>query len=346
MRRRTILFGAAGALLAAATGTALARRPGTSPPRGPAASWAPSQQPVVGISGDRYAAAVTAAHQLGLTVWIESDLVKRWLAGPDSFRGAVATVAKLAAQPGVAGIKIADELGYHDRLDSAQQVQRFLDAAAEALHAAAPGKRLLVDLLVPELGCLPGRPAPPGGAAACAGQARAQYPQLTADAVDGYLRSRRIDVVDLSSGLQAPATYRGWGVDQDTAQRTAWAEAKRRGWDGLATLQARKALAHPGAYTGSDAGPSLTTFVDIPRQQGAAAVDVWTWRQQYQGETYRLLDPGLRSNALWEGLLQRRAAGARLFTHLSPSSLETDLQTDLAMLAKVFTDVFLAAGTG
>ncbi|MEV8516892.1 hypothetical protein [Dactylosporangium sp. NPDC051484] len=345
MRTRTILIGAAGVLLAAA-GTALALRPASSPHRAPVASWAPSQQPVVGTSGDRYAAAVSTAHQLGLTVWLESDLVKRWLAGPDSFRGAVATIARLATRPGVAGIKIADELGYRDGLDSAERVQRFLDAAAEALQAAAPGKRLLVDLLVPELGCLPGRPAPPGGAAACASQARAQYPQLTADAVDGYLRSRRVDVMDLSTGLLAPATYRGWGVDQDTAQRAAWAEAKRRGWDGLATLQARKALAHPGAYAGTDAGPSLTTFVDIPRQQGAAAVDVWTWRQQYQGETYRLLDPGLRGNALWEGLLRRRTAGARLFTHLSPSSLETDLQTDLAMLAKVFTDVFLAAGTG
>ncbi|GAA2593119.1 hypothetical protein GCM10010399_24660 [Dactylosporangium fulvum] len=341
MRRRTIVIGATAATAAAGIALAVGLRPESAhqPP------VVPSHRPI-DASGNRYEAAVATAHQQGLTVWIESDLVKRWLAGPESFRAAVSTIAKLAAQPGVEGIKIADELGYRDKLDSAEKVQQFLDAASEALHTATPGKRLLIDLLVPELGCLPGHGPSLRAATTCAGQARGQYPQLTLEAVDGYLRSRRIDVVDLSTGLMTPKTYGDWGVDQATAQRAAWTEAKRRGWDKLTTLHARKALAHPGTYHEPDTGPTLTTYLDIPREQGAAAVDVWTWRQQYQGDTYRLLDPGLRSNALWEGLLQRRNAGARLFTHLSPSSLEVDLHTDLAMLAKVFTDLFVAAGTG
>jgi hypothetical protein len=90
----------------------------------------------------------------------------------------------------------------------------------------------------------------------------------------------------------------------------------------------------------------LTTFVDIPRQNGAAAVDIWTWRQQYKDGMRRLADPDMKPNALWNGLLEQRAAGAVLFTHFSPTSVEVGLEPDLDMIAKVFTDLFIAAGTG
>jgi hypothetical protein len=295
-----------------------------------------------------YQQGVDAAYQQGLRVWIETDLVKRWLAGKDSFRGAVRTVAALADRPGVVGIKIADELGYHDGLDSVATVRGFLADSSAALRAAAPGKLLLVDLLVPELGCLPGYDPPLRWATICGVQQRGLYPQLALDQVDGYLAAHQIDVVDLSTNLQADKTYAGWGVDAATAQRTAWQEAHRRGWDRGVRLQARKALAHPGDYPGStaDAQSALATFVDIPRAQGASAVDVWTWHQQYQGQMYRLMNPGLHENALWAGLRQRRAAGAHLFTHLSPRSVEVGLRADLTVLAQVFTDVFIAAGTG
>lgn len=35
-----------------------------------------------------------------------------------------------------------------------------------------------------------------------------------------------------------------------------------------------------------------------------------------------------------------------LFTHMSPHSVESGLDRDLAKIATVFTDVFLPAGTG
>jgi len=35
-----------------------------------------------------------------------------------------------------------------------------------------------------------------------------------------------------------------------------------------------------------------------------------------------------------------------LFTHFTPSSVEVSLDADLAAIASVFTDVFVAAGTG
>ena len=84
--------------------------------------------------------------------------------GPASFRAAVTRVAALSRRPGVVGIKIADELGYNDGMDSAAEVRRFLSDTARALHAAAPHKLILVNMVVPQLGCLPGHqlaaPAP------------------------------------------------------------------------------------------------------------------------------------------------------------------------------------------
>jgi hypothetical protein len=90
----------------------------------------------------------------------------------------------------------------------------------------------------------------------------------------------------------------------------------------------------------------VTTFVDTPLAAGARAVDVWTWRQTYQGSVVRLLDPGLADNDLWRALLARHRRGAVLWTHLSPSSLEVDLAKDVAVLRAVFDVVFVAAGTG
>jgi len=293
-----------------------------------------------------YEEAVDAANRHGLRVWIETDLVKRWSEGPEAFNQAVTIVASLARRPGVVGIKIADELGYRDSLTSEEKVAAFLAASAGALRAAAPGKLLLADVFGPELGCLPGYDPPLRWATVCGVQARGQYPQLALTAIDDYLRSGNLDVVNLSTGLLPDKTYAGWGIDQDVAQRTAWQEAHRRGWDTLVRLQARKALAHPGEYTDTATDQTLATFIDIPTAEGAGAVDVWTWRQLYKGQIHRLMDPGLKPNALWDGLVKRHASGMRLFTHLSPQSLEVGLDPDLAVVATAFTDLFVAAGTG
>lgn len=352
MKSRTplIVAGVAALVLTAGTMTYVLSSGGprsTGAPPGPPDSPSPLP-PVTGGTAapprDDYERAVDAAAQRGIRVWIEADLVKRWLAGEDSFDAAITRVAGLASRPGVAGIKIADELGYQDGLNSASQVQGFLTDTATALNAAAPGRPLLVDLLVPELGCVPGD----DGAAAktCAASQRDKYPQLAMKEVDRYLASHTIDVINLSTYLQSETAYAAWGINRDTAQHAAWQEARRRGWGSLVRLQARKALAHPGGYTASGTAATLTTYIDIPRQNGAAAVDIWTWRQPYKNDIYRLADPGLKPNELWRGLLRQRAAGAVLFTHLSPHSLEAGLGPDLDMIATVFTDLFVAAGTG
>ena len=125
---------------------------------GPLHGWTPPQPEALSPLPD-YQAAVQAAVAVHLKVWIETDLVKRWEEGPTWFHAAVRQVAELANQPGVAGIKIADELGYNDGMNSASNISKFLSDAARSLHAAAPGKLILIDMVVPQLGCLPGHRA-------------------------------------------------------------------------------------------------------------------------------------------------------------------------------------------
>lgn len=317
----------------------------TSRPSAPAPPVHPSA-PLAPIAD--YSSAVTVALHDHLRVWIEADMVRRWEEGPNSFRAAIARVSALASRPGVAGIKVADELGYRDGMTSPGKIRQFLSATVRALRAAVPGKQILVDMVVPQLGCIPGHQ--PGGSpeAACAAQAARAYPQLTLAAVDSYLRLKAIDVLDLSTGLLAESTYTAWATTSDAAQIAAWREVNRRGWPDLVRLQARKALAHPGSYPGSDgqAATDAHLYIDIPLAGGARAVDVWTWRQRYDGVLYRLMNPGMQANALWQQLLRRRRAGDVLFTHMSPHSIERGLIGDMAKIATVFTDVFLPAGTG
>jgi hypothetical protein len=303
-----------------------------APPRYPAAT-------------DRYAAAIRVASSLGLKVWVEADLAQRWLDGPSSFAVGVSRLASLSLLPNVVGFKIADELGYHDGFDgNASKIAQFLADAGGALRASAPGKLILIDLLVPELGCTRGVPQ----ADPCRHQTEDAYPDLRLNQVDAYLSSGALDVVDLSTGLLSDATYRSWGIDPAFAQRTAWSEAVRRGWASDVTLQGRKALAHAGRYPGTadSAETDARTYLDVSHASGAAAIDVWTWRQAYQGQIVRLMDPGLRPNVLWDALLTRHDQGMKLLTHFTPTSVELSVSQDLHLLATAFTGVFMAAGVG
>jgi hypothetical protein len=316
------------------------------PSPAPPTQAAPSASPLAPLAD--YRDAVDVAARDHLRVWIEADMVKRWEEGKASFRAAVSRVAALARHPGVVGVKIADELGYNDGMNSPGEIRQFLSDTARALHAAAPHKLILVDMVVPGLGCLPGhQPAMPPELA-CAAAAQAHYPALALPQIGRYLRMHAIDVLDLSTGLLSDDTYAGWGTTTDAAQVAAWQEVSRLGWPSLVRLQARKALAHPGNYasTSAQAAADVRLFVDIPLAYGARAVDIWTWHQEYDGAMYQLMNPGMRPNALWDQLEQQRRAGHVLFTHMSPHSVESGLDQDLAKIATVFADVFLPAGTG
>jgi hypothetical protein len=331
-------------LLAAVSGSAAGCS--SSEPGPQARSQSPSPTP--SVQPDKYVDLADRLHEQGVEVWFEIDLVARWLEGPAAFATALDRVGRLARVPGTVGFKIADELGYGDGLDSPAQATRFLREARRGLARVAPGKQVLVDVVVLDLGCLPWL-GPVGRA--CAADARRAHPAAATSAIEGYLRAGLVDRVDLSTGLLEPAQYAARGLTRDDAQREAWARVVGRGWARMVHLQARKALAAEGGYQGSaeQAGADVTTYVEVPRTAGAAAVDIWTWRQPYSGGTVSLLADGLRPNPLWTALIAARSAGAHLVTHMTPSAMPTTpagLDAECKRAAEVFDAVFVAAGAG
>jgi hypothetical protein len=239
----------------------------------------------------------------------------------------------------VAGFKIADELGYDDGITSVAQATAFLRDSRAALNRVAPDAEVLVDVLVPQLGC-------PGGDEGCRADAARTYPAATITGVTSYLRARLLDRVDLSTGLRD-----GSVAAMQTDQQHAWDEVQTLGWRDLTRLQARKALAAPEGYPDDpeQARDAARTYIDLPVQGGAGAVDIWTWRQSYQGQLVGILAPDLHPNALWRELVRRKQAGTLLFTHMTPSVLPDDpagLGRECDLVAQAFGAVFVAAGTG
>ena len=295
-----------------------------------------------------FADAVDAAHAHGLRVWLESDLVERWKAGPASFNSAIASIAGLAARPGVVGVKIADELGDRDGM-SGPEIMRFLHDSRAALHANAPGKLVLIDVIGYELSCAPGITQVATQARSCDARERAAHPGVTLATIQHIVDSGYVDVIDVSTNMQDPAVYRSWGITRADAQFAAFAEIQRRGWDRKVRIQTRKALAFPTSQIpdARTAAAMLPDFVDVPLSAGAHAVDVWTFNQFYDGRFVRLMAPGQSGEVLWAGLLARHRRGDALFTNYSPTfPLGPSVDADMRAISQAFTDVFIAAGTG
>jgi len=161
-------------------------------------------------SPDPYLRTAERLRARGAQVWFEIDLVARWLDGPSTFRQAVQRVAELAQSPGTVGFKVADELGYHDGLTTKAQVLAFLRATRTALARVAPRAQVLVDAVVPELGCLRDHDA---AGAACAREAGATSPGASIDTVSTYLADGLVDRLDLSARLLSASTYRARGCE-------------------------------------------------------------------------------------------------------------------------------------
>jgi hypothetical protein len=250
--------------------------------------------------------------------------------------------------PGVRGFKVADELGYHDGLTTPAQAREFLHAVRSGLAERGSHAEILVDVVVPDLGCLGWTSV---GSRDCAQAARVKTPAACASAVGSYLRAGLIDRLDVSTSLLDEWTYQKWGLTLASAQQEAWAEIDRLGWGQLTQLQARKALAGPGGYQGSTADAQLDahTYVDVPSSHGALGVDIWTWRQEYDGALVGLLDNQLHDNPLWRALRAEHDNGTLLFTHMTPSLLPSDdaaRTREYDRVAEVFGAVYVAAGTG
>jgi hypothetical protein len=299
-------------------------------------------------AASKFQSAVDSAHAHGLRVWLESDLVSRWKAGADQFNTAIGQLAALAVRPGVVGIKIADELGGKDGL-SREELLAFLRDSRAALHANAPGKLILIDIIGYQLGCAPGLAKVRRQSAACEAKERIVHPAVTLGTIDAIVASGYVDVLDLTTNMSEPAVYQSWGISRAQAEGAAFAEAHRRGWDTRVRLQTRKALAFPTQQIPdpTTAAALVPDFVDVPVSMGVRAVDIWTFSQNYAGNQVHLIDPGLRANALWNALLVRHQDGDELFTHYSPSVVYgPSVDADMQAISSVFTDVFCAAGTG
>jgi hypothetical protein len=306
-----------------------------------------AQLPVV-TAPVKYAAAIDSAHAHGLRVWIESDLVSRWRAGPAAFDAAVEQIAALARRPGVVGIKIADELGDRDGLDR-DEIMRFLHDSRAALHANAPGKLVLIDIIGYQLGCAPGLSQVRTASAGCEAAEAAAHPAVTLQTIDRIVDSGYVDIIDLATNMADPAVYDDWGITRAVAEKAAFVEAHRRRWDTKVRLQTRKALAFPTAQVpdAQVAAALVPDFVDVPERNGIRAVDIWTFSQVYDGVAVHLTGPGLTSNPLWAALVERHRDGDVLFTHYSPTfGYGPSVDADMAAIATAFTDVFCAAGTG
>ena len=204
-----------------------------------------------------------------------------------------------------------------------------------------------MDAVVPELGCL--RDDGSSGAT-CARNARATSPGASIDTVSTYLAAGLVDRLDLSVGLLSASAYHDRGLTLRQADRKVWRDVDALGWSALTWLQARKALAMDGGWTGTRAAASraVELNVDVPREHGAHAVDIWTWRQPYDGGTYSLLAPDLRPNPLWEVLLaraRRRCGPVHAHDAQHPVDRERSARAhEYDLVASVFDDVFVAAG--
>ena len=331
--------------------------PETSPTAGPETSptaradgaTAVSRPNLTAATGpDKYVALAQTLRRADVEVWFEADLVKAWLAGPQRFDTAVRRLGDLASQVDIAGFKVADEIGYNDGLTSPAKATAFLRDVRTELSRVAPGRRVLIDAVVLDLGCLPWRD---NAGRDCAARARDRYPAASFDALTGYLRAGLVDRLDLSTGLLDEAAYEHRGTTRASAQQQAWQHVIDAGWDKLTVLQSRKALAAGGGYRGdaAQAEDDLAVYIDLPLAGGAHAVDVWTWRQDYRDEQVSLLGPHLAVNPLWTGLRARHEQGVQLFTHMTPSNLPTDpigMAHECSVVAEVFDAVFVAAGTG
>ncbi|RJL30865.1 hypothetical protein [Bailinhaonella thermotolerans] len=289
---------------------------------------------------------IDEADRLGMRVWLEAELIDPWLRGKADFDKAVAELARQARRPGVVGIKYTDEVGWADPLKSPEQITRFLSEASAALRRAAPGKLLLVDMFVPELGCVPG--SDDDGPQECRAEMRGDYPLIRVENAEKYLLTGYTDAVNLSPDLFVDK-YREWGLPPEKAHEAHWREVKRRGWDKKVVLYSRDAeLAHKDAstLTPQQAESLVRLRVDLALKGGARMANLWTWRQDYEGAIHRLMDPGNKPNALWERLKARKAAGARMSVQCNPGAMEVGIKQDLKEMSAVFSDVFMWAGVG
>ncbi|MEV4841027.1 hypothetical protein AB0K05_41455 [Nonomuraea sp. NPDC049486] len=315
----------------------------------------PTATPVESLSPDATAspaatdqpgtAAIKAARAAGLRIWVESDLADDYLAGATRFRTALDALAEDARQPGVIGVKFADNLAYSG-FTSADDVEAFLSHTVAVLRQAVPGKRLAIGVVVPELGC--------GAATACVAAMRDKAPLATKELVERYIKASAVEQVYVSNGLFASAYHQHQLHDPKTgkqqpitpaiATRAQWLSIKALDWDTLAQISSREyGLAHSGTaapWDDAQATAQINARIGTVIGLGVPTVTLWGHHAVDGGRTYRLLDADLASNRLWSQLI-RQQLRERLSVVFDPRSTELGIRQDIAALSKAAGEIFI-----
>ncbi|GGS84353.1 hypothetical protein GCM10010156_48700 [Planobispora rosea] len=317
------------------------------PTPAPTASTSPAPTPspsasAVSDPADPTAQAIRHAQGLGLRIWLETDLVAAWQAGPDQLKATAARLAQQANQPNVLGVKFAAELGLRGTFTSPEEVHRFVSEASAALRATMPpGRRLAVDVVIPELGC--------GRTTQCLTTMGTRYPLLTRANVQQYVLTGAVDAINVASPLFQPFLdiYKQAGISPERVLQQQWMALRILGWNrevpGLDIGARDLGLAHPDnkpALAGADAETAVKARVDGPLRLGAEHVVLWTWKQTWNNVAWRLNDAGLRTNGIWEALAKRKDLD---FTGIvfNPRETEDSIARDLEEIAKVASTVYL-----
>jgi|GEM_PF-4785923 len=264
--------------------------------------------------------AVTAAKALQLRVWIDTELADDWKAGTETFTAAVKRIGALAARPEVAGIRFTSQLGYTSTFTTNEEVAAFVTAASDALRQAAPGKRLGIHTVVPELAC--------GANDTCKAEMRKRYPLLAPEAIESPLIAGRVDQISLDTGLLYGG-YDAWKINAEQAHRNQWIQVRARSWDVLAQVAAEET-----GIVGEVTAEKVASRLSMPVKDGAAQqVNVWTSVQDAQGTVNRL--------TAWDQLKKLAPIQRRLAAVYNPASPETDMTADLKKLSEVFGQIYL-----
>ncbi|MFD0887664.1 hypothetical protein ACFQ08_24250, partial [Streptosporangium algeriense] len=284
------------------------------------AAAVPTQQEVAAAAQSPVGQAVTTAKGTGLRVWIDTELADDWKAGAQNFSAAVKRVAALAARPEVAGIRFSSQLGYNTTFKTDDEVLAFVTAASTALRQAAPGKRLGVHTVVPELAC--------GGDEACKTEMRTRHPLLAPERVESHLISGRIDQLSLDNGLTYGG-YTAWKITPEQAQANQWIQVRARAWDALGQVAAEET-----GLVGQVTAEQVAARVSKPVLDGSAQqVNIWTRVQDAKGTVTRL--------TAWDQLKKLAPIQRRMAAVYTPAAPEVDTASDLKKISEAFSQVYL-----
>ncbi|MEU6721181.1 hypothetical protein ABZ897_57850 [Nonomuraea sp. NPDC046802] len=67
---------------------------------------------------------------------------------------------------------------------------------------------------------------------------------------------------------------------------------------------------------------------------------LWTWKQTFNGQTWRLADQGARSNNIWNALRARKGLRALSVTY-NPREPESSIAGDMKAIADIASAIYI-----